>query len=67
MFDTVLPIVGLSEIDDDDDDECSLDLEDDEEIEDNEEVEHDEEIDDDDVSSIIISCDVIGEYILWII
>ena len=44
LFDTVLPIVGLSEIDDA---KCLLDLEEDEEIE------------GDDVSSIVSSCDVI--------
>ena len=48
LFDAVLPIVDLSEIDDAN---CLLDLE------------NDEEIEDDHVSSIVSSCDVIKEYI----
>ena len=50
LFDTVLPIVDLSELDDDND-KCLLDLEKDEEIEDY-------------VSSIVRSCDAVEEYIL---
>ena len=49
LFDAVLPIVDLSEIDDA---KCLLDLE------------NDEEIEDDHVLSIVSSCDVIEEYIL---